>query len=79
MSYEIVNGEKVGELIRQKGWTRRHVIAQLGLGQDGYKFLRGDWTPKDEARKARLLAALAKMLGVEVPQILLRLRPAKAS
>jgi hypothetical protein len=78
MSYEIVDGEKVGVLIQEKGWTRRHVIAQLGLGQDGYKFLRGEWMPKDEARKARLVATLAKMLGVQVGQILVRLRPVKA-
>ena len=73
MRVELLNTELVKAKIRENGWTRGHVIAQLGLGREGYTFLRGEWLPKDRARKALLLKKLAKMLDVEVPQILLRL------
>lgn len=73
MSIEMLNVELVSKVIKENGWTRRHIIGKLGLGPDGYKFLRGEWLPKDDNRKAKMLGALAKILGVEVRQILLRL------
>jgi hypothetical protein len=73
MSIELLDAEFVTECIAAHGWTRKWVLLQLGLGKEGYKFLRGEWLPKDPARKARLVGQLAKMLGKEVPQILLRL------
>jgi hypothetical protein len=76
MSIEVLNAELVSEMIEKHGLKRSFVIAKLGLGQKGYEFLRGEWMPKkDAARKATLLKALAKLLGVEVPQILLTLEP----
>lgn len=79
MSIEILNTDLVKAKIAERGWTRKFVIAQLGLGQDGYKLLRGEWLPKDQARKAELLRKLSKMIGVGVPQILLRLEARDAS
>lgn len=79
MSIEMLDAKKVAELIREKGWTRRHVITQLGLKQEGYKFLRGEWLPKDSARKALLLGTLARLLGVRVPQILLHLEAVRTA
>lgn len=73
MSIEMLNVELVGSRMKELGLKRSYVITQIGLGGDGYKFLRGEWMPKDDARKARLVKKLAKTLGVEVPQILLRL------
>lgn len=72
MSIEVMNTDLVKAKIKEHGWTRSFVIAKLGMGQDGYKFLRGEWLPKDDARKALLIGKLAKMLGVRVPQILVR-------
>ena len=69
----MLNTALVARLIDERGWKRSYVITQLGLGQDGYKFLRGEWLPKDDDRKSRLLESLADLLGVGVPQILLRL------
>jgi hypothetical protein len=75
MSIELLNAELITVEIKKRGLTRKHVIAQLGLGQDGYKFLRGEWLPKNLVRKTKLVKELAKLLGVEVPQILLTLKP----
>lgn len=77
MSIEMLNVEMVSSRIKECGWKRSYVITQLGLGGDGYKFLRGEWMPKNPARKARILRDLAKLLGVEVRQILLRLEAKK--
>lgn len=73
MSIEVLNTELISELIKKRGWKRTYVIEQLGLSRDGYKFLRGEWIPKDKVRKTRLLKTLANLLNVEVSQILLRL------
>lgn len=79
MSIEVLNTELVREKIKERGWTLKWVIAQLDLGQDGYKLLRGEWMPKDNVRKTKVLRTLAKLLGMEVPQILLRLEATRAS
>lgn len=72
MSIELLDTELVTRKIRENGWTRKWVIRQLNLGQDGYKLLRGDWLPKNRDRKSRLLRKLAEILGVEVGDLLLR-------
>jgi hypothetical protein len=77
MSIELLHGEFVTNRIKERGLKRNYVITQLGLGGDGYRFLRGEWMPKNRTRKARLLSDLAKLLGVEVPQILLRFEAKK--
>lgn len=79
MSIEVLNTEMVRQMIEERGWTLKWVIAQLGLGRKGYEFLRGEWMPKDDDRKSCALKALAKLLGVKVPQILLRLEARDAS
>lgn len=77
MTVELLDTELVAEVIRKNGWTRKWVIAQLGLGQDGYKFLRGEWIPKDRDRKSQVMRDLSKLLGVGVTQLLLRLEATK--
>lgn len=75
----MLNTDLVKAKIKENGWTISHVIAQLGLGQEGYKFLRGEWLPKNSVRKTLLLKKLANLLDVELPKIILRLEAKDAS
>lgn len=78
MSIEVLNTELVTAKIKENGWTRNWLINELGLGREGYPFLRGEWLPKDAARKTSLVRKLAKKIGVDVSQVLLRIDVTKA-
>ena len=75
----MLNAELVTAKIKEHGWTRSYVIAQLGLGREGYPFLRGEWLPKNGVRKTLLLKKLSKLIGVELPKIILRLEAVKTA
>jgi hypothetical protein len=80
MSVETLNAKIVKQKISERGWTRKWVISQLCLGPEGYKILRGEWLPKrDSDRKSRVLHGLAKLLDLEVSQILVGHEAKKAS
>lgn len=69
----MLNVELVEEVLRKRGLRRDWVIAQIGLKQEGYRLLRGEWLPKNQDRKSRILRTLAKVLDVQVGDLLVRL------
>jgi hypothetical protein len=73
MSVEALNRELVDKQRKARGITRKWIIEQLGLGGDGYKFLRGEWMPKDAARRSSLLRKLAQLLSLDEDQLIVRL------
>ena len=72
MLVELLDAELVRMKIKENGWTRKHLIAQLGLGRTGYHFLRGEWLPKNGVRKTLLIKKLAGLIGVRAEDLLLR-------
>lgn len=70
----MLNTSKVQQLIELKGLKVKWVIQQMGLKRTaGYYLLKDGLLPKDEELRRSALEKLANILGVEVPQILLRL------
>lgn len=79
MSIELLNGQEITRLLKKEGRSRQWLIAGAELGADGYRILRGETLPKDPERKSRVTKKVAKLLGVEVRQILLRFEAQKTA
>ena len=75
---EILNVPVVLQTVRAKGIKRRWLIDQLGLkATAGYVMLRNGVLPADKTSRKEVVTKLAKMLGLSVPQILIRLTGAE--
>lgn len=74
MTMEVVDTQRVNELIDLKGLKRTWVIGQMALTRTaGYAMIRDGVLPKDEDKRNFALKKLAQILDTDVRQILLRL------
>lgn len=70
---EILNARLAKEVLRRQGRSQMWVIKQLGIGRSsGYSMFRTGALPEDPALKARVIEKLSEILGLSVPQILIR-------
>lgn len=76
MTMDVINVETVRRGFEEKGLKLAWVIKQCELSRtQGYALFNDGTLPKDKDRKSKALKTIAKLLGVEVPQILLTLEP----
>lgn len=78
MTIEVLNVEKTRKIIEEKGWSLAWVIKKCGLTRTiGYALFKHGILPEDLDRKAKVLEDVSNLLGVEVTQLLLTLKPVK--
>ncbi len=71
---EILNAPLVSRALDEKGLKRNWVAKQLGLSRStGYVMFRSGTLPSDETDRKQVLAKLAKITGLSVTQILVRI------
>jgi hypothetical protein len=75
MSDELLNASKVQQMIKEKGFRQNWVIQYIGLKPTtGNHMIRNGVLPKDDALRKTALERLAKLLGVDERQLILRLK-----
>lgn len=81
MSDIVLNAAKVQRLLEEKGLKKNWVIQYLGLKRSkGYDMLGDEGRlPKTTEVRNRALKKLAKLLGADVPDLLLQIEAREAS
>lgn len=81
MDVELLDAPKVRKMITDRGVLLRWVWEKhLGLKRSqGYQLFQNGVLPKDPEKKKMVLKELASFLGVEVGDLLLRLRPRRTA
>lgn len=77
---EQLDTELVQRRIAERGLKTNWVLTQCGLRRtSGYQMIRDGLLPKDTLKRNEVLEKLARMLGLQVRQILVRPMKAKTA
>lgn len=78
MDIEVLNTKLVSQMIDEHGWKIRWVLERIGeKNSTGYALLRDGRFPKDQDRKSRALANLARLFSVKPKDLIITLVEAK--